>query len=78
MKKSDRWGNVILLLSAVVLLPIWLSQSKEVRMPSGLLNLLQILQFVVLAVLVVILIRRLRRMLAALRENKNRQGPFPF
>lgn len=78
MKKSDRWENLILLLSAVVLLPIWLSRSKEVPMPDGLLNLLQILQFVVLAVLVAILIRRLRRVLAAFRENKNRQGPFPF
>ena len=72
MKMPDRWENVILLLSAVALLPIWLARSKEVSMPSGVLNLLQILQYVLLVVLITILIRRIRRVVAAFRANKNR------
>jgi hypothetical protein len=72
MKTWDRWENWILLVSAVALLPIWLAQSREVDMPSGVLSLLRVLQFVVLVVLVTILIRRVRRMVAAFRESRNR------
>ena len=72
MKTWDRWENWILFVSAVALLPIWLSQSKGVPMPDGLLSLLQVLQFVLLVVLITILIRRVRRVVAAFRENRNR------
>ncbi len=72
MKISDRWENVTLLVSAVVLLPIWMAQSKQVSMPGGISSLLQVLQFVLIVVLVTILIRRVRRMVEAFRENKNR------
>ena len=74
MKSSDRWENVTLLVSAVALLPIWLAQSKQMPMSDGLSSLLQVLQFVLLIVLVTILIRRIRRVVAAFRENKNRQS----
>ena len=72
MKISDRWENVTLLVSAVVLLPIWMAQSKQVSMPGGISSLLQVLQFVLIVVLVTILIRRVRRVVEAFRENKNR------
>ena len=72
MKSSDRWENIILLVSAVALLPIWLAQSKQVAMSDAISSLLQVLQFVLLVVLVTILIRRIRRVVAAFRENRNR------
>lgn len=78
MKNFAHWENIVLLLSAIALLPIWLSKSKEVPLPNGLPDVLHILQFIVLVVLVSILIRRLRRVLIAFKENKNRQGRFPF
>jgi ABC-type uncharacterized transport system permease subunit len=77
MNKTDRWESIILLLSAIILLPIWLIRSQQlpVSVPLGLINALQV---VLVIVLVVIFVRRFRRMLAALRENRNRQGPFSF
>lgn len=78
MKKLDHWENIILLLSAIALIPIWLAQSKDVPLPDVISDLLQSLQFVVLVVLVFILVRRLRRVVIALRKNQNRQSRFPF
>lgn len=75
MKKADLWESIILVLSAILLLPIWLSRSRPLPIPDGVLNALQIALLVVLSV---ILVRRFRRVRAALRENKNRQKPFPF
>lgn len=75
MNKLDRWESVILLLSAVVLLPIWLSRSRQLPISENVLNALQV---VLVIVLVVILVRSFRRVQAALRENKNRRGPFLF
>ena len=77
MKKSEFWESIILLLSVVALWPaIWLSKSKQLS--EGMLNLYQALLGLILIVLVVIAVRRFRRIRAAMRENKNRRGPFPF
>ena len=78
MKNSDLWENIILLLSAILLVPIWMFASNQQALSDGILKLLQILQFVLVVVLVAILVRRVRRVISALRENKNRQGPSPF
>ena len=78
MKNSDLWENIILLLSAILLVPIWIFASNRHAASGGTLTFLQITQFVLLVVLVAILVRRVRRVITALRENKNRQGPFPF
>jgi nitrogen fixation/metabolism regulation signal transduction histidine kinase len=78
MKNSDLWESIILLLSAILLVPIWMFKSNSSQLSDGTLKLFQILQFVLVVVLVTILVRRLRRVIAAMRENKNRQGPFSF
>ena len=76
MKKSEILEGVILLLSAVLLLPIWMASSQQIQLPPTLLKVLSFLQYPVIVVLSVIFIRRLRRVIRALRENKNRPGPF--
>ena len=76
MKKSEIWEAVILLLSAVLLLPIWLASSQQIELSPTLLKVLSLLQYPVVIVLAVILIRRLRRVIRAFRENKNKPGPF--
>ena len=78
MKNSDLWESIILLGSAILLVPIWMFKSNQEQLSDGMLRLYQILQVVLVVVLVVILVRRVRRVITALRENKNRQGPFPF
>ena len=78
MKNLDLWENIILLLSAILLIPVWMFASNQQALSDGTLRLLQILQFVLVVVLVAILVRRGRRVITALRENKNRQGPFSF
>jgi nitrogen fixation/metabolism regulation signal transduction histidine kinase len=78
MKKSDLWENIILLLLAILLVPIWMFKSNPSQLSGGMFQLYQILQVVLVIVLVVILVRRVRRVMAALRGNKNRQGPFLF
>ena len=78
MKNSDLWENIILLLSAILLVPIWMYASNQHALSGGTLKLLQVLQFVLVVVLVAIFVRRVRRVITALRENKNRQGPFSF
>ena len=76
MKKSEIWEGVILLLSAVLLLPIWMVSSERIELSPTLLKVLSFLQYPVVIVLGVIFVRRLRRVIRALRENKNRPGPF--
>ena len=76
MKKSEILEGVILLLSAVLLLPIWMASSQQIQLPPTLLKVLSFLQYPVIIVLSVIFIRRLRRVIRALREDKNRPGPF--
>ena len=76
MKKSEILEGVILLLSAVLLLPIWMASSQQIDLPPTVLKVLSFLQYPVIIVLSVIFIRRLRRVIRALRENKNRPGPF--
>ena len=76
MKKSEIVEGVILLLSAVLLLPIWMASSQQIQLPPTLLKVLSFLQYPVIIVLSVIFIRRLRRVIRAFRENKNRPGPF--
>ena len=76
MKKSEILEGVILLLSAVLLLPIWMASSQQMQLPPTLLKVLSFLQYPVIIVLGVIFVRRLRRVIRALRENKNRPGPF--
>ncbi len=76
MKKSEILEGVILLLSAVLLLPIWMASSQQIQLPPTLLKVLSFLQYPVIIVLSVIFVRRLRRVIRAFRENKNRPGPF--
>ncbi len=76
MKKSDIVEGIILLLSAVLLLPIWMAHSQQIELSPALTRFLGFLQYPVAIVLVVIFVRRLRRVIHALRENKNRPGPF--
>ncbi len=76
MKKSEIWEGAILLLSAVLLLPIWMASSERIELPVRLLKVLSFLQYPIVIVLGVIFVRRLRRVIHALRENKNRPGPF--
>ena len=76
MKKSEILEGVILLLSAVLLLPIWMASSQQIELPPTLLKVLSVLQYPVIIVLSVIFVRRLRRIIRAFRENKNRPGPF--
>ena len=76
MKKSEILEGVILLLSAVLLLPIWMASSQQIQLPPTLLKVLSVLQYPVIIVLSVIFVRRLRRIIRAFRENKNRPGPF--
>ena len=78
MKNYDLWESIILLLSAILLVPIWMFKSNSSQLSDGTLKLFQILQFMLVVVLVTILVRRLRRVAAGMRENKNRQGPFSF
>ena len=78
MKNSDLWENIILLLSAICLVPIWMFASNQHALSDGTLKFLQVLQFVLVVVLVTIFVRRVRRVVSALRENKNRQGPSSF
>lgn len=76
MKKSEIWEGAILLLSAVLLLPIWMASSQRIELSVGLLKVLSFLQYPIVIVLGVIFVRRLRRVIRALRENRNRPGPF--
>ena len=76
MKKSEIWEGVILLLSAVLLLPIWMASSQQIQLSPTLLKVLSFLQYPVIIVLGVIFARRLRRVIRAFRENKNKPGPF--
>ena len=76
MKKSEILEGVVLLLSAVVLLPIWMASSQQVQLPPAWLKVLSFLQYPVIIVLSVIFVRRLRRVIRAFRENKNGPGPF--
>ena len=76
MKKADVVEGVILLLSAVLLLPIWMAHSQQIELSPTLTRFLSFLQYPVVIVLGVIFVRRLRRVIRALRENKNRPGPF--
>ncbi len=76
MKKVEIWEGVILLLAALLLLPIWLAQTGKVQFPPAIFTLLQYLRIPLLIVLGWILVRRVRRVITAMRENKNRPGPF--
>ena len=76
MKNSDLWESIILLVSAILLIPIWLFASNQHALSGGTLKLLQILQVVLVVVLVTILVRRGRRVITALRENKTVRDPF--
>jgi hypothetical protein len=76
MKKSEILEGVILLVSAVLLLPIWLAHSEHIELSPTLTRWLSFLQYPVIIVLGVIFVRRLRRIILAFRENKNRPGPF--
>lgn len=78
MKKSEILEGTILLLSAVLLLPIWMAHSQEVQLPPTLVKVSNFLQYPILVVLAVIFVRRLRMVIRAFRENRNRPGPFSF
>lgn len=76
MKKLEAIEGIIVLLSAILLLPIWMASSDMIQLPPALVKVLSFLQYPILIVLGVIFIRRLRRVIRAFRENKNRPGPF--
>ncbi len=76
MKKLEAIEGVIVLLSAILLLPIWMASSDMIQLPPTLVKVLGFLQYPILVVLGIIFIRRLRRVIRAFRENKN--GPRPF
>ncbi len=76
MKKLEAIEGVIVLLSAIFLLPIWMASSDMIQLPPALVKVLSFLQYPILVVLGIIFIRRLRRVIRAFRENKN--GPRPF
>lgn len=76
MKKTEIWEGVVLLLSALLLLPIWLARSGKVQFPPTISTLLDFMLYPLVIVLGVILVRRLRRIINAMRENKNRPGTF--
>ena len=76
MKKHEIWESIVILLTAILLLPFWLSRTDQVQFPPTIASILEILVYPLLIVLVVILLRRLRRIIKAFRENKNRPGTF--
>lgn len=76
MKKSEIWEGIVLLLTALLLLPIWLARSGKVQFPPTISTILEFLMFPLVILLGVILVRRMRRIIRALRENKNRPGTF--
>ena len=76
MKKLEAIEGVIVLLSVILLLPIWVASSNMIQLPPALVKVLSFLQYPLVIVLSVIFIRRLRRVIRAFRENKN--GPRPF
>ena len=76
MKKSEILEGVILLLSAVLLLLIWVASSQAMELPPALVKVLSFSQYPLVVVLGVIFARRLRRIIRAFRENKNKPGPF--
>lgn len=76
MKKYEIWEGVVLLLSALLLLPIWLARSGKVQFSPTIFKLLDFLLYPLLIVLCVIFVRRVRRIIHALRENKNRPRTF--
>ncbi|MXZ00845.1 hypothetical protein F4Y93_09455 [Candidatus Poribacteria bacterium] len=76
MKKLEAIEGVIVLLSAILLLPIWMASSDMIQLPPTLVKVLSFLQYPILVVLGIIFVRRLRRVIHAFRENKNRPGPF--
>lgn len=76
MKKSEIWEGIIILISAVLLLPIWMVNSGHLVLSPTLLKVLSFLQYPIIIVLSVIFVRRLRRVIRAMRDNKNKPGPF--
>lgn len=81
MKKSEIWEGILILISAVLLLPIWMVYSQTMTPPAWMANptlmkVLGFLQYPIILVLAVIFVRRLRRVIRAMRENKNKPGPF--
>lgn len=76
MKKTEIWEGTLLLISALLLLPIWLTRTGTIQFPPLIFTLLEFLLYPLLIVLAVILVRRIRRIVKAFRENKNRPGTF--
>ena len=81
MKKSEIWEGILILISAVLLLPIWMVNSQTMTPPAWMANptlmkVLGFLQYPIILVLSVIFVRRLRRVIRAMRDNKNKPGPF--
>lgn len=74
MRKYEIWESIVILLSAIVLLPFWLSRTGHVQFPQTISSILEIVVYPLLIVLIVILLRRFRRIIKAFRENKNRPG----
>ena len=76
MKKYEIWESIVILLSAIVLLPFWLSRTGQVQFPPTISSILEIVAYPLLIVLVVILLRRFRRIMKAFRETETVQTRF--
>lgn len=76
MKKYEIWESIIILLTAIILLPFWLSRTGKIQFHPTISSILEILSYPLLIVLIIILYRRLHRLIKAMRENKNRPGTF--
>ncbi len=74
MKKTEIWEGIFLLISAVLLLPIWLARTGTIQFSPPIFKLLDFLLYPLLIVLAVILVRRIRRLVMAFRKNNNRPG----
>lgn len=76
MKKTEIWEGIVLLVSALLLLPIWLARTGKIQFSPPIVTLLEFLLYPLLIALAAILVRRIRRIVKAFRENKNRPGTF--
>jgi len=75
IKKTELWETIVIILSILTLWPVVMWYNAKQNMPP--LYLILVL-LPILAVLGYILSRRIKRLRQAMRESKNRKGPFPF
>lgn len=76
MKKTEIWEGTLLLISALLLLPIWLARTGTIQFTPTVSTLLEFLLYPLLIILTVMLVRRIHRIVKAFRQNKNGRGSF--